>query len=54
MQLDLEQGKRLEIDALSGAVVRLGNAKGIATPVHQTIYAGLKMIDEQVKQRGKN
>lgn len=51
MQLDLEQGKRLEIDALSGAVVRLGHAKGIATPVHQTIYAGLKMIDEQVKHK---
>lgn len=51
MQLDLEQGKRLEIDALSGAVVRLGHAKGIATPVHQTIYAALKMADEQVKHK---
>lgn len=37
MQLDLEQGKRLEIDALSGALVRLGAAKGVPTPVHQTI-----------------
>ncbi len=45
MLLDVEQGKRLEIDALSGAVVRLGAAKGIATPVHQTIYVGLKMED---------
>jgi 2-dehydropantoate 2-reductase len=51
MQLDLEQGKRLEIDALSGAVVRLGNAKQVATPVHQTIYVGLKMADEQVKRK---
>ena len=49
MQLDVEQGKRLEIDAMSGAVARLGAAKGIATPVHQTIYVGLKMVDEQVK-----
>jgi 2-dehydropantoate 2-reductase len=45
MQLDVEQGKRLEIDALSGAVVRLGAAKGIPTPVHQTIYVALKMED---------
>ena len=45
MLLDVEQGKRLEIDALSGAVVRLGAAKDIATPVHQTIYVGLKMED---------
>ncbi len=53
MQLDLEQGKRLEIDALSGAVVRLGGAKGIATPVHQTIYTGLKMVDEQVRKSAR-
>ncbi len=53
MQLDVEQGKRLEIDALSGAVVRLGGAKGIATPVHQTIYVGLKMADEQVRQAAR-
>jgi len=51
MHLDLEAGKRLEIDALSGAVVHFGAAKGVATPVHQTIYVGLKMIDEQVKKR---
>jgi 2-dehydropantoate 2-reductase len=49
MQLDVEQGKRLEIDALSGAVVRLGAATGIKTPVHQTIYVGLKMEDERRK-----
>jgi len=51
MQLDVEQGKRLEIDALSGAVVRLGAAKGIATPVHQTIYVALKMEDERRRVR---
>lgn len=51
MQLDLEQGRRLEIDALSGAVVRLGTAKNVATPVHQTIYAGLKMEDERIKAK---
>jgi len=45
MQIDLEQGKRLEIDALSGAVVRLGAARGIPAPVHRTIYAGLKGHD---------
>jgi len=45
MQIDLEQGKRLEIDALSGAVVRLGAAKGVPVPVHRTIYSGLKMQD---------
>ncbi len=53
MQLDLEQGRRLEIDALSGAIVRFGAEKKIATPVHQTIFAGLKMADELIKSRAK-
>ncbi len=48
MQLDLEAGKRLEIDALSGAVVRLGAEKNVPTPVHQTIYVGLKAYTRQV------
>jgi 2-dehydropantoate 2-reductase len=46
MHVDLERGRRLEIDALSGAVVRLGAAKNVPTPVHQTIYVALKMADE--------
>jgi len=50
MQLDVEQNRRLEIDALSGAVVRIGAAKGIPVPVHRTIYAALKMEDERRKQ----
>lgn len=51
VQLDLERGRRIEIDALSGAVVRLGASKGIPTPVHRTIYAALKMEDERAKRR---
>ncbi len=47
MQLDLEAGKRLEIDALSGAVVRLGAEKNVPTPVHQTIYVALKAYTRQ-------
>jgi 2-dehydropantoate 2-reductase len=50
MQLDVEQNRRLEIDALSGAVVRIGAAKGIPVPVHRTIYAALKMEDERRKK----
>ncbi|MBI2837452.1 MAG: 2-dehydropantoate 2-reductase [Acidobacteria bacterium] len=42
MHVDLERGRRLEIDALSGAVVRLGSQHRVATPVHQTLYAALK------------
>lgn len=38
---DLEAGRRLELPWLSGAVVRLGERHGIATPVNQTIVAAL-------------
>jgi len=49
MHKDLLKGNRLEIDALSGAVVRYGAAKGVPTPVHQTIYIALKMEDERAR-----
>ncbi len=43
MARDLEEGRRLEVDALSGAVVRRGLKQGIPTPVHQTIVACLSV-----------
>ncbi|HEY0521867.1 MAG TPA: 2-dehydropantoate 2-reductase [Stellaceae bacterium] len=41
MLVDLEQGRRLELPWLSGATVRLGEAAGVATPVHGAIAAAL-------------
>lgn len=40
--VDLERGRRLELEGLSGAVVRLGRQTGVQTPVHATAYAALK------------
>ena len=40
--VDLERGRRLELEGLSGAVVRLGREAGVPTPVHATVYAALK------------
>lgn len=39
---DLNAGKRMELDHLSGAVARLGRQRGVPTPVHDTLYAALK------------
>jgi 2-dehydropantoate 2-reductase len=39
MARDLEVGRRLEVEALSGAVVRRGRIYAIPTPVHQAIWA---------------
>jgi 2-dehydropantoate 2-reductase len=38
---DLATGHRLELDALNGAVVRLGRAHQIATPLNFAVYAAL-------------
>lgn len=40
--IDLTAGKRLELEALQGAVVRRGRARGVPTPVLDTLYAVLK------------
>jgi 2-dehydropantoate 2-reductase len=49
MLRDLERGGRLEIEALNGAVVRLGRALGVATPANQAIYAALRLAQPSVK-----
>ena len=40
--VDLERGNRLELDWLSGAVARLGEEAGVATPIHHFIASALK------------
>ncbi len=42
MHHDLAAGRPLELDWLSGAVVRMGAAHGIPTPANAAVYAGLK------------
>ncbi|QRN96779.1 2-dehydropantoate 2-reductase [Archangium violaceum] len=39
--VDLEQGKRLEVEALMGSVVRRGRAAGVPTPVMATFHGVL-------------
>jgi 2-dehydropantoate 2-reductase len=38
---DLTHQKPMELEALSGTVIRLGESLGIATPIHRMIYAVL-------------
>jgi 2-dehydropantoate 2-reductase len=40
---DLERGVRTEIDALNGFVVRRGAARGVPTPVNQSLVALVKL-----------
>jgi 2-dehydropantoate 2-reductase len=40
--VDLERGKPLELEYLSGAIHRFGKRLGVPTPVHTTVYAALR------------
>ncbi|MEW5982315.1 MAG: 2-dehydropantoate 2-reductase [Acidobacteriota bacterium] len=40
--IDLQLGKRLELESLAGSVVRRGMAAGVATPIMAGLYAVLK------------
>ncbi len=42
LYVDLINGKRLELEQLNGALVRLGAKYGVPTPINFTIYAALK------------
>jgi 2-dehydropantoate 2-reductase len=49
MQRDIGAGKPSELEAWTGAVVRLGAAKRIATPVHSFIYASLLPLERRAR-----
>jgi 2-dehydropantoate 2-reductase len=40
--IDLQMGKRLELEALPGSVVRRGRAAGVPTPIMSALYSVLK------------
>ncbi len=42
MHADIMAGRPLELEALTGAVVRAGLAAGVPTPINDVIYAALK------------
>jgi 2-dehydropantoate 2-reductase len=46
---DLAAGKRLELDALAGAVLRFGEETGVAIPMNRAIYAALKPHDQKAR-----
>ena len=45
MQRDFGDGRRTELDALSGAVVRLSAKAGIRSPAHEFIYRSLLPLE---------
>jgi 2-dehydropantoate 2-reductase len=52
MLQDLEAGRPMELEAVVGAVVELGEKLGVPMPVTRTAYACAKMLDAQRACRG--
>jgi 2-dehydropantoate 2-reductase len=50
MYYDLTHGKRIEIEALNGAVVRFGRRFSVAVPTHELIYESLKSYAAPVRE----
>ncbi len=48
---DLRAGKRTEIDALTGAVVRLGEEHGAPVPMNRALLAMVRFIEDQRRLR---
>jgi len=46
MRQDVERGRRTEVEALHGALVRRGAANGVATPVNETLADLVRLAEE--------
>ncbi len=51
MLQDYEAGRPMELEAVVGAVVELGERLGVATPSTRAVYACAKLLDEQRGRR---
>jgi 2-dehydropantoate 2-reductase len=45
MAVDFQRRQRIEIEAINGAIVRHGKRLGVPTPVNETIYAAVVVMD---------
>jgi 2-dehydropantoate 2-reductase len=51
LQRDIAEGKPSELEAWSGAVVRLAREVGVATPVHEFVYHSLLPLELRARGR---
>ncbi|HYC22014.1 MAG TPA: ketopantoate reductase family protein [Candidatus Bathyarchaeia archaeon] len=53
MRQDLEAGRKTEIDAINGAIVRAGARLGIATPVHAELVRAVRAAEARRQDPGR-
>jgi 2-dehydropantoate 2-reductase len=54
MLQDLEAGRPLELEAVVGAVIELGDRLGVPMPATRAVYACAKMLDEKRHSRSRS
>jgi 2-dehydropantoate 2-reductase len=54
MEVDVARGRRLEVDAINGAVIRKARGVGVPTAVNQTLYSLLKLIDARAAREASD
>ena len=54
MAVDFRRRRRLEVEAIHGAVVRHGQRLQVPTPVNATIYAALTVMDAHNRQTAQD
>jgi 2-dehydropantoate 2-reductase len=52
MHQDVEQGKQLELAALVGSVVELGQLTSTPTPTIDTVYALTRLLAREIDKTG--
>jgi len=50
MAVDFQRQRRIEVDAINGAVVRHGQRLGVPTPLNHMIYNTLVVMDDYNRQ----
>jgi ketopantoate reductase len=48
---DLRSGRRTEMEELGGAIVALGHAAGVATPLHQAATLAVQLAEARARAR---
>jgi 2-dehydropantoate 2-reductase len=54
MLLDWEQGKKMELEVILGNPIRIAREKGLEMPRMQSLYALLRMAQENREQAKKS
>jgi len=52
MLQDVEAGRRTEVDALNGGIVRFGREHGVATPLNESIWALVHGLERSIQPEG--